>query len=96
MSEFHLKCTMVILPQSMLLCWRYDYAPPKMQIDHGYVCVQVIDCLCASLSAEDKLLRAQQLSFLCGGISDEQVGNISSFCTGSLGRRGDIFHYFQD
>ena len=48
-----------------------------MQIDHGYVCVQVIDCLCANLSAEDKLLRAQQLSFLCGGISDEQVGDIS-------------------
>ena len=45
--------------------------------------MQVIDCLCASLSAEDKLLRAQKLSFLCGGISDEQVGHVASFCTGN-------------
>ena len=51
---------------------------------YEFVCVQVIDCLCASLSTEDKVLRAQKLSFLCGGISDEQVGHtfiVGNFCT---------------
>jgi hypothetical protein len=68
---------MVVLRQSMLLCWKYDHLPPKVQVNHEFVCVQAIDCFCASLSAEDKLLRAQELSFVCGGISSEQVGYIN-------------------
>lgn len=36
-SGFQLKYMMVVLPQLMLLCWKYDRVPPKVPID--YKCV---------------------------------------------------------
>ena len=35
--------------------------------------MQIIDILCGGLPAEGKVLMAQKLSHLCGGISDEEV-----------------------